>query len=251
MTDELPLAAEFPASTHEDWLKLVRAALKDRAFERLTAKTYDGLAIEPLYPRCQERAADRGAARPLAGDGAGRSSRSGRRQRAGAARPGKRRDRLDAGVSRRDRRERLRARCLGGEHRQGARRRLPRCRHRHRAAHRGDHQGCRRPCRRAGEVARPCAGRGQHPLRPRSARRACGGWRRADPVERPRATLRRARRRTGGARFQRPAHGRRRTDRSQRRRLGGAGARLCAVRRGGLPARAGRRRRCARRGARA
>jgi methylmalonyl-CoA mutase len=51
MTDELPLAAEFPAATRDDWLKLVRAALKDRPFERLTSKTYDGLAIEPLYPR--------------------------------------------------------------------------------------------------------------------------------------------------------------------------------------------------------
>ena len=60
MSDELPLAAEFPASTHEDWLKLVRAALKDRAFERLTAKTYDGLAIEPLYPRSKN-------SRPIAG----------------------------------------------------------------------------------------------------------------------------------------------------------------------------------------
>ncbi|MBX9825139.1 MAG: methylmalonyl-CoA mutase subunit beta [Xanthobacteraceae bacterium] len=59
MTDELPLAAEFPPATREDWLKLVRAALKDRPFERLIAKTYDGIPIEPLYPR----AAD---ARPVA-----------------------------------------------------------------------------------------------------------------------------------------------------------------------------------------
>jgi methylmalonyl-CoA mutase len=51
MSDELTLAAEFPAPTRDDWLKLVRAALKDRPFERLIAKTYDGLAIEPLYPR--------------------------------------------------------------------------------------------------------------------------------------------------------------------------------------------------------
>jgi methylmalonyl-CoA mutase len=51
MTDELPLAAEFPPATREDWLKLVRAALKDRPFERLIAKTYDGIPIEPLYPR--------------------------------------------------------------------------------------------------------------------------------------------------------------------------------------------------------
>jgi methylmalonyl-CoA mutase len=51
MTDDLPLAAEFPAATRDDWLKLVRAALKDRPVERLTAKTYDGLLVEPLYPR--------------------------------------------------------------------------------------------------------------------------------------------------------------------------------------------------------
>ncbi|HYI03678.1 MAG TPA: methylmalonyl-CoA mutase, partial [Reyranella sp.] len=50
MTNDLPLAAEFPPATREDWLKLVRAALKDRPFERLTSRTYDGLAIEPLYP---------------------------------------------------------------------------------------------------------------------------------------------------------------------------------------------------------
>ena len=49
MTDDLSLAAEFPPASREDWLKLVRAALKDRPFERLIAKTYDGIAIEPLY----------------------------------------------------------------------------------------------------------------------------------------------------------------------------------------------------------
>ena len=59
MTDPLPLASEFPSATRDDWLKLVRAALKDRPFERLTAKTYDGLAIQPLYPRARD-------ARPIA-----------------------------------------------------------------------------------------------------------------------------------------------------------------------------------------
>src|ERR1700750_2530208 len=49
MTDDLPLAPDFPPATRDDWLKLVRAALKDRPFERLIAKTYDGIAIEPLY----------------------------------------------------------------------------------------------------------------------------------------------------------------------------------------------------------
>ena len=52
-TDNLPLTAEFPPATRDDWLKLVRAALKDQPIERLTSKTYDGLPIEPLYPRAQ------------------------------------------------------------------------------------------------------------------------------------------------------------------------------------------------------
>jgi methylmalonyl-CoA mutase len=60
MTDDLPLAAEFPPASREDWLKLVRAALKDRPLERLTTKTYDGIPIEPLYARAAN-------ARPIAG----------------------------------------------------------------------------------------------------------------------------------------------------------------------------------------
>jgi methylmalonyl-CoA mutase len=60
MADDLALAAEFPSASREDWLKLVRAALKDRPFERLIAKTYDGIAIEPLYTRAA-------GARPVAG----------------------------------------------------------------------------------------------------------------------------------------------------------------------------------------
>ena len=89
MTDELPLAAEFPPASREDWLKLVRSALKDRPFERLTAKTYDGIPIEPLYGRAAQAQPDRGAPRPLGGAGARRSSRSGRGQRRGAARTGR------------------------------------------------------------------------------------------------------------------------------------------------------------------
>ena len=51
ISEELPLASEFPPATRDDWLKLVRGALKDRPFERLISKTSDGIAIEPLYPR--------------------------------------------------------------------------------------------------------------------------------------------------------------------------------------------------------
>lgn len=49
--DELTLAAEFPAATREDWLRLVQAALKGSPSESLTIKSYDGLRIEPLSAR--------------------------------------------------------------------------------------------------------------------------------------------------------------------------------------------------------
>jgi methylmalonyl-CoA mutase len=59
--DELPLAAEFPPATAEQWRKLVEHVLKGAPFDsRLVAKTYDRLAIEPLYGR-------RAQAQPVAG----------------------------------------------------------------------------------------------------------------------------------------------------------------------------------------
>jgi methylmalonyl-CoA mutase len=59
--DDLSLAAEFPPATREQWRKLVDAVLRGAPFEkRLVAKTYDGLAIEPLYPRSPQ-------AQPIAG----------------------------------------------------------------------------------------------------------------------------------------------------------------------------------------
>jgi methylmalonyl-CoA mutase len=60
VTDELQLAADFAPATHADWRKLVDGVLKGAPFERLVSKTYDGLTIEPIYPRA------RGAA-PIAG----------------------------------------------------------------------------------------------------------------------------------------------------------------------------------------
>ena len=52
MSDDLPLAAEFPPTTEADWRKLVEAALKGAPFDkRLVSKTYDGLRTEPLYAR--------------------------------------------------------------------------------------------------------------------------------------------------------------------------------------------------------
>ncbi len=58
---DISFAAGFPAASREDWLKLVSGVLKGAPFERrLVSKTYDGLAIEPLYGRDA-------AARPVAG----------------------------------------------------------------------------------------------------------------------------------------------------------------------------------------
>src|SRR5262245_12415464 len=47
--DDFSLAGDFPPARRQDWLKLVSAALKGKPVETLTAKTYDGLPIEPLY----------------------------------------------------------------------------------------------------------------------------------------------------------------------------------------------------------
>jgi methylmalonyl-CoA mutase len=51
VTQELALASEFPATDRQDWLRLVQAALKERPFEKLVSKSYDGFSIEPLYDR--------------------------------------------------------------------------------------------------------------------------------------------------------------------------------------------------------
>src|SRR6187399_854512 len=60
VTDDLRLAADFAPATYDDWRKLVDGVLKGAPFEKLVGKTYDGLRIEPIYPRA------RGAA-PIAG----------------------------------------------------------------------------------------------------------------------------------------------------------------------------------------
>lgn len=50
--DDLPLAADFPPATREQWRKLVDAALEGAGFDQtLTSTTYDGLRIEPLSAR--------------------------------------------------------------------------------------------------------------------------------------------------------------------------------------------------------
>jgi methylmalonyl-CoA mutase len=63
MSDQLSLAAEFPATSLAEWRRLVEEALKGAAFDkRLVSQTYDGLRVEPLYPRAAGRAAVTGRA---------------------------------------------------------------------------------------------------------------------------------------------------------------------------------------------
>jgi methylmalonyl-CoA mutase len=53
--EDLAFAAEFPAATREQWLKLVDGVLKGAPFDkRLVARTHDGLTIQPLYPRAAD-----------------------------------------------------------------------------------------------------------------------------------------------------------------------------------------------------
>jgi len=52
-TDDLKLAADFPKATEDDWRKLVDGVLKGAPFEKLVAKTYDGLKIAPIYTRAK------------------------------------------------------------------------------------------------------------------------------------------------------------------------------------------------------
>ena len=61
---ELTLARNFPPADEAAWKALVAEALKGAPFASLRSESYDGIAIEPLYPRAQgaERIASRAAA---------------------------------------------------------------------------------------------------------------------------------------------------------------------------------------------
>lgn len=53
-----PLASEFAAATQADWMRLVEKVLKGGDFQRrLVSRTADGLAVKPLYLRCDLPAA--------------------------------------------------------------------------------------------------------------------------------------------------------------------------------------------------
>jgi methylmalonyl-CoA mutase len=66
VTNDLRLAGDFPAATYDDWRKLVDGVLKGAPFEKLVGKSYDGIKIEPIYPRAKGAApiAGRTAAMP-------------------------------------------------------------------------------------------------------------------------------------------------------------------------------------------
>jgi methylmalonyl-CoA mutase len=51
---ELSLARAFPTAKDSDWRALVTAALKGAPLSSLRSATYDGIAIEPLYPRATD-----------------------------------------------------------------------------------------------------------------------------------------------------------------------------------------------------
>ncbi len=57
---ELSLARDFPPADEAAWKALVTEALKGAPFSALRSKTYDGIAVEPLYTRAPE-------ASPIAG----------------------------------------------------------------------------------------------------------------------------------------------------------------------------------------
>lgn len=52
--DDVSFAADFPAATREQWLARVEAVLKGADFGKtLVARSQDGIAIEPLYPKAE------------------------------------------------------------------------------------------------------------------------------------------------------------------------------------------------------
>ena len=251
VTDDLPLAADFPKATVDDWRKLVDGVLKGAPFEKLVGKTYDGLKIDPLYPRARGVApvVGRPAGRAVADHAADRPSRCGARECAGADRSRKWRDGARAGVRRRQWRSRFRAGTVGRCGRKDLQGYSSRCRHRHRAPDRSAIADGGDPCRGICEEQRHRSRRLRHPLRARSAcgRRGVG----SQPLHMGRDRSGRHRRHQGArrARLQGTVRVRRRARDPRCRRLRGAGARVRARLRRRLSARDRRRRRSAGAGA--
>jgi methylmalonyl-CoA mutase len=56
LESDMPFADAFPPADEAQWRKLVDGVLKGKSFETLVGKTYDDIAIRPLYPRLREEA---------------------------------------------------------------------------------------------------------------------------------------------------------------------------------------------------
>ncbi len=50
---DLRLAADFAPATEGEWRKLVDGVLKGAPYEKLVGKSYDGITIQPIYPRAK------------------------------------------------------------------------------------------------------------------------------------------------------------------------------------------------------
>lgn len=57
MTDDAPALNAFAPASEADWRGLVDKVLKGAPFEKLVGRTYDGLPIQPLYPRASDDSA--------------------------------------------------------------------------------------------------------------------------------------------------------------------------------------------------
>jgi methylmalonyl-CoA mutase len=66
LQSDIPFTDAFPPAEEAQWRKLVDGVLKGKSFETLVSRTYDDIAIAPLYPRASEEAprAIRAAAGP-------------------------------------------------------------------------------------------------------------------------------------------------------------------------------------------
>ena len=51
LKSDMPFADAFPPADEAQWRKLVDGVLKGKSFETLVSRTYDDIAIAPLYPR--------------------------------------------------------------------------------------------------------------------------------------------------------------------------------------------------------
>ena len=48
-TESLPLAAEFPTTTHDEWVEVAEKTLKGKPLDKLRSRTADGIEIVPVY----------------------------------------------------------------------------------------------------------------------------------------------------------------------------------------------------------